>query len=82
LEILENNKKKSFLLNQLQTFCKDNISPDLLAYEPIWAIGTGKEADSENIASAVSIILSFLKKRRLIVLFCMAEVSRKAILKK
>ena len=58
LEILENKKKKSFLLNQLQTFCKDNISPDLLAYEPIWAIGTGKEADSENIASAVSIIFS------------------------
>ena len=25
LEILENNKKKSFLLNQLQTFCKDNM---------------------------------------------------------
>ncbi len=31
LEILENNKKKPFLLNQLQTFCKDNISPRLLA---------------------------------------------------
>ena len=27
LEILENNKKKPFLLKQLQTFCKDNISP-------------------------------------------------------
>ena len=34
LEILENNNKKPFLLNQLQTFCKDNISPGLLAYEP------------------------------------------------
>ena len=82
LEILENNQKKSFLLNQLKTFCKNNVSPDLLAYEPIWAIGTGKEADSENIASAVSIILDFLKRRRLIVLFCMVEVSPKAILKK
>ena len=65
LEIQENNKKKSFLINQLQTFCKDNVSPDLLAYEPIWAIGTGKEADSENIASAVSIILDFFKEKKI-----------------
>ena len=65
LEILEKNKKKSFLLNQLQTFCKNNLSPDLLAYEPIWAIGTGKEADSENIASAVSIILDFLEDKKI-----------------
>ena len=65
LEILENNKKKPFLLNQLQTFCKDNISPGLLAYEPIWAIGTGKEADSENIASAVSIILDFFEEKKI-----------------
>ena len=65
LEILENNKKKPFLLNQLQTFCKDNILPSLLAYEPIWAIGTGKEADSENIASAVAIILDFLEEKKI-----------------
>ena len=65
LEILEKNKKKSFLLNQLQTFCKNNVSPDLLAYEPIWAIGTGKEADSENIASAVSIILDFFEEKKI-----------------
>jgi len=65
LEILENNQKKSFLLNQLKTFCKSNVSPDLLAYEPIWAIGTGKEADSENIASAVSIILDFFEEKKI-----------------
>ena len=65
LEILENNKKKSFLINQLHTFCKDNILPSLLAYEPIWAIGTGKEADSENIASAVSIILDFFEEKKI-----------------
>ena len=65
LEILENNQKKSFLLNQLKTFCKNNVSPDLLAYEPIWAIGTGKEADSENIASAVSIILDFFEEKKI-----------------
>ena len=65
LETLDNNKKKSFLLNQLQTFCKENISPDLLAYEPIWAIGTGKEADSENISSAVSIILDFFEENNI-----------------
>ena len=65
LEILENNKKKPFLLKQLQTFCKDNISPGLIAYEPIWAIGTGKEADSKNIASAVSIILDFFEEEKI-----------------
>ena len=65
LEILENNKKKSFLLKQLQTFCKDNISPGLLAYEPIWAIGTGKEADSGNIASAVAVILDFFEEKKI-----------------
>ena len=65
LEILEHNKKKYFLLNQLQNFCKNNISPDFLAYEPIWAIGTGKEADSANIASALSIILDFLEEKKI-----------------
>ncbi len=65
LEILENKNKKSFLLNQLKTFCKNNVSPDLLAYEPIWAIGTGKEADSENISSSVSIILDFLEEKKI-----------------
>jgi len=65
LEILEHNKKKYFLLNQLQNFCKNNVSPDFLAYEPIWAIGTGKEADSENIASAVSVILNFLEEKKI-----------------
>ena len=65
LEILENNQKKSFLLNQLKTFCKNNVSPDLLAYEPIWAIGTGIEADSENIKSSVSIINDFLEQKKI-----------------
>ena len=65
VEILEQNKKKYFLLNQLQNFCKNNVSPDFLAYEPIWAIGTGKEADSENITSALSIILGFLEEKKI-----------------
>ena len=65
LEILEQNKKKYFLLNQLQNFCKKNVSPDFLAYEPIWAIGTGKEADSENIVSALSIIFDFLEEKKI-----------------
>ena len=65
LKILESNKKKSFLLNQLAAFCKKNVSPNLLAYEPIWAIGTGKEADPENIASAISIIIEFLDEKKI-----------------
>ena len=65
LETLKNLNKKSFLLNQLEAFCKNGVEPDLLAYEPIWAIGTGVEADSENISSAVSIILDFLNKNKI-----------------
>ena len=56
LEILENNKKKPFLLNQLQTFCKDNISPGFLAYEPIWAIGTGKTCEAKDANKICSLI--------------------------
>ncbi len=65
LETLKNLNKKSFLLNQLEAFCKNGVKPDLLAYEPIWAIGTGVEADSENISSAVSIILDFLNENKI-----------------
>ena len=65
LETLKNLNKKSFLLNQLEAFCKNGVKPDLLAYEPIWAIGTGVEADSGNISSAVSIILDFLNENKI-----------------
>ncbi len=65
LETLKNHNKKSFLLNQLEAFCKNGVKPDLLAYEPIWAIGTGVEADSENISSAVSIIFDFLNENKI-----------------
>ena len=65
LETLKSLNKKSFLLNQLKAFCKNGLEPDLLAYEPIWAIGTGIEADSENISSAVSIILNFLNENKI-----------------
>lgn len=65
LETLKNHNKKSFLLNQLEAFCKNGVKPDLLAYEPIWAIGTGVEADSENISSAVSIIFDFLYENKI-----------------
>lgn len=65
LATLESNKKKSFLLDQLEAFCKKDVKPDLLAYEPIWAIGTGIEADSENINSSVSIINDFLEQKKI-----------------
>ena len=65
LATLESSEKKSFLLNQLEAFCKKDVEPDLLAYEPIWAIGTGIEADSENIKSSVSIINDFLEQKKI-----------------
>ena len=73
---LESNEKKSFLLNQLKAFCKKDVKPDLLAYEPIWALGTGIEADSENMKSSVSIINDFLEQKKSTPQFCMEEVFR------
>ena len=61
LEILEKNEREIFLVNQLKSFFKNGLVPNIVAYEPIWAIGTGKSASIESINAAFNIILNFLK---------------------
>jgi triosephosphate isomerase len=52
LEIRENGNAESFVLGQMVECLKDvdvkNIADLTVAYEPIWAIGTGKNATSKD----------------------------------
>jgi triosephosphate isomerase len=52
LEIRESGRAEEFVLNQLKECLggidEENISYLTIAYEPIWAIGTGKNATSKD----------------------------------
>ena len=50
LEERENHKEKEVIKNQIEKAFKNikDISNVIIAYEPIWAIGTGKTATSED----------------------------------
>ena len=61
LETLNEGHRKNFLEEQLNLFIKNNLLPDLIAYEPIWAIGTGKAASVNSIGEAVTIVHEFIK---------------------
>ena len=62
LNILEANKREDFIREQLDSYFKDGLFPDIIAYEPLWAIGTGVSADKRNIEDAMSIISKFLEE--------------------
>ena len=64
LEERELGNTKEILFEQLEKGLKDVIcSKDfLIAYEPIWAIGTGQTADDSMIESANNMILSIVKE--------------------
>jgi len=67
-ETLEEREKgitKDIVLNQLENGLKDvNYSNDLLiAYEPVWAIGTGKTATPEQAQEIHELIRNWLSNR-------------------
>ena len=63
--ILIQGEREKFLLNQLDSYFQDGLCPKFIAYEPIWAIGTGIPADKKNIDDALKIISIFLKEKKL-----------------
>ncbi len=61
----DSNKTEEVLSRQLE-FAKENLESfgkDLIiAYEPVWAIGTGKTAKIEDIKNSHEFVLNFLDK--------------------
>ena len=64
-DVLIKGKRESFLLEQLNSYFETGLYPRLIAYEPIWAIGTGQAADQKNIIEALEIISNFLESKKL-----------------
>ncbi len=64
LEERESGKTKQILKNQLEKGLKSisNVKNLIIAYEPVWAIGTGKNAEKEQIEEAHLFIREFLEK--------------------
>lgn len=64
LEERESNKQEEIVKNQLTENLKDVVIDDLekvvIAYEPIWAIGTGKTASSEDAEEMCKFIRNLL----------------------
>lgn len=65
LEEREEGKTEEVLYNQLEHCLVDVSCVDkdfLIAYEPVWAIGTNKNADNDTIESANNMILDIIKE--------------------
>ena len=68
LEERDGGKLEEVLMRQLQAGLKDvpdGVSTDeiSIAYEPVWAIGTGRVAGPEEIVDSHTIVRTFLKMR-------------------
>jgi triosephosphate isomerase len=66
LAIRESGNQVEYVLNQVRAGLKGLHKPDLkkivFAYEPVWAIGTGKTATPEDAQEVCSAIRNELKK--------------------
>ena len=67
LEVRDSNDHLSFVSGQIDRafsgFDKKNFSMVTVAYEPIWAIGTGRTADTEQVAEMMAHVRSELTGR-------------------
>ncbi|MFW6019355.1 MAG: triose-phosphate isomerase [Bacteroidales bacterium] len=67
LETRENNKQKELIEKQLQEslfhLTKEQISKIIIAYEPVWAIGTGKTASPEQAQEMHHFIRQLIAKK-------------------
>ncbi|MDX1917393.1 MAG: triose-phosphate isomerase [Rickettsiaceae bacterium] len=69
IEYRTDNSWQSFLQNQINMLNLDKVAEKnhesidiLIAYEPIWSIGTGKVATFEQIIEATELIKNFISK--------------------
>lgn len=66
LDEREKGKLKNILTTQLESIFTgiptDKVSSMVIAYEPVWAIGTGKTANTDDIIEAHAIIRELLQK--------------------
>ncbi len=59
---IEKDKVKSQIISDLEGINKEKIVDITLAYEPIWAIGTGKTASSDDANDMIKFIRNILKE--------------------